>query len=561
MAQRLKKKFIILEIIASSLIVVILFLLINKYLLHSHTKSNIVNNIEQSISVYVYNKDRQAAVVDNIAYTTARMNKNEVVNTYALKLSNKNDKWTVRSDGISKYFLDIVGNQLSIDNVDKHKRFKVLVEGIGESTSFQGKAILDLPIEVSKSFRIYEQEDYVPIFGYHYVSPDSSTIEERRHFLEMHISDFRKQIDYLTNKLNCRWITFGEVMETYVLQDKKIPRRTCVMTFDDGHKDSYKYIFPVLQEFDIPATFYIITDLVGTPGYVRWEQLDEMYRAGNEMGAHTASAEGLIKTDWFERKYHKQFTHDDLVWQITESKRRLEAEGYNPKTFAYPLGEWNNAVVQVIKNNGFIAARDTSRDYTTLDPRAPTVPRDSNIIWHMNYYKPEVDDVKTLQRKMGYNNWWQFEDGYWVDNYSNQNVQRLSSLGDLTKHTYEVVSLPDKLDQISKEFLLANSGEYTMEIFASTGEEKHGAYSYLSEIEVVIDGKVFELQEGNSEKCQLKSGRYYCSFFLQAPLDEGKHTLSVINNHSRFVRFDKFRLSREFTLKENYKLTILEYRE
>jgi hypothetical protein len=292
-----------------------------------------------------------------------------------------------------------------------------------------------------------------------------------------------------------------------------------------------------------------------------WEQLDDLYRNGNELGAHTLSSQGLVKTDWFEKKYHRQFTQDDLVEQIVGSRKRLEQEGYNPKTFAYPLGEWNEAIVKIIKEAGFIAGRDTSRDYTTLDYRTPTTSLDPEFIWHMHYYKPELNDLKELKNRMGYSGWWQFEDGYRVDNDSNNNVHRLSSLVDLTPKTFEVVSLPDKGDKISNKFLLAQDGDFSLEFFASTGEVSGGYYSNLQNIKIEIDEKPLVISQGSDNNCKLKSGKYYCSFFGKAFLKKGAHLLSVTSSHAGFIRLDKFRISREMLLKKSYKMTIIEYKD
>lgn len=559
MVSRLRKTNIW-EILGGIVIILTILLLINKYIWqNTRSKVNLVNEIENSTSKYLNVKKRQKSIAANIIYTKNKNHPLRISRTVKINLSRNNDKWRLQNNNTS-YFLVKKNNHLAIKNQESTKKFKVQIEKIGESQSFFGEADLDLPDNPrTNKIRIYEQEDYLPIFGYHYVSPDNKKIEGRRRQLEIHLSNFQRQIEFLTNKLGCRWITFAEAMEKYIIPQKKLPRYSCVMTIDDGHKDGYQYIFPVLKKFNIPATFYIISGFIGSPGYLTWEQLDEIYRQGNEIGAHTVSAEGLVKTDWFEKKEHRKFTKDDLIWQISQSKKQLEKEGYEVKTFAYPLGEWNKEIVDIIKNNGFIAARDTSRDHFTKDQRTPTTGMNSDFIWHMHYFKPELATNEELKNKMGYNSWWQFEDGYQVIKDKNKNIHRLSSLNDLTPKTYEVVSLPDKGDQIRNNFLLGNSGNFTLEIFASTGEIKSGAYSQLNNITIAIDNKKYETQKGQIKKCRIKSERYYCHFFVKAHLKAGQHTLDVTNNHNGFLRLDKFKIFREFNLKENYQLSIIEY--
>ncbi len=558
MAQRLgDKKKIFLEIFAGTLVLWAIFLLFNKYIVKNQNESNLVYNLKKKVRVYHSTQQRQKAIAQNITYGLKKETQAKQIRKKNLKLQTGEGRWVLTGD--EEYYLFKKNGQLGIGCYDKNKKFKIIIPGIGESFSSQGEALLDLPAETEGKFKIYEQEDYLPIFGYHYVSPDYKQIEKRRHFLEMHLTDFRKQIAFATNEMGCHWLTFSEVMEKYVLPEKKTPRRTCVITFDDGHKDGYQYIFPVLKEFDISATFYIITDFIDGPAYMTWEQLDELYRNGNELGAHTLSAQGLVKTDWFEKKYHRQFTSADLRKQIIGSKERLKREGYNPKTFAYPLGEWNKEIVDVVKEAGFIAGRDTSRDYTSLDHRTPTVSLDPEFIWHMHYYKPELDDLPTLKKRLGYTGWWQFEDGYRVDDDVNNNVHRLSSLRDLTPQTFEVVSLPDREDKISNKFLVSQSGDFTLEIFASTGEKSTGKYANLSRITVTVDDQPLSLQPSKQSNCKLNNGKYYCLFNAQIHLEEGSHLISVTNKQTNFLRLDKFRIFRELSLKKNYELSIMEY--
>lgn len=80
---------------------------------------------------------------------------------------------------------------------------------------------------------------------YHYVRSDASGIKGRT------IDDFISQIDYLSNNY--------PIVKLDDFISGNAPDKSCVLTFDDGLKDHYLNVFPILKEKNISATFFPLT--------------------------------------------------------------------------------------------------------------------------------------------------------------------------------------------------------------------------------------------------------------------------------------------------------------
>jgi len=177
----------------------------------------------------------------------------------------------------------------------------------------------------------------IPILLYHHVADEAGV-------WYVSTQHFNDQMRYL-NTQGFSSISMEQYLD-HVQNDTLFPNQSVVLTFDDGYLDNYLYAFPVLRRYGLHATFFIIAERIGQPGYMTWPQIIEMQNAGMEIGAHTLTHPFLTK-------------HSATVafWEIAASRWAIFAHtNVLPSVFAYPYNDHNDQVVRLAQLAGYRAA-------------------------------------------------------------------------------------------------------------------------------------------------------------------------------------------------------------
>ena len=194
-----------------------------------------------------------------------------------------------------------------------------------------------------------------PILMYHYIRGVDQGSDPLGYELSLAPELFEAQIAWL-HEQGYRTLRMDAVARC--LANGACPSRAVALTFDDGYADAFTTALPVFQRYGFTATFYIISGMVGQPGYMSWEQLMALRDAGMEIGAHTIDHYDLTTLDPAESER-----------QIVQSKTDLEhGLGISIVSFCYPTGLYNWSIVEQTRAAGYLSATTTrwDDDYSDL---------------------------------------------------------------------------------------------------------------------------------------------------------------------------------------------------
>lgn len=137
---------------------------------------------------------------------------------------------------------------------------------------------------------------------------------------------FRSQLGYLMSK-GYSAVTPSDLINFFD-QGVSPPKKSVLLTFDDGYEDFYSQAFPILMELHLKATVFLPTGLVGNPRYLIWPQVTELANSGIVYFAnHTWSHKGV------------GVAKEVMEMEISTADEQLASRGLNgEKVFAYPYG-------------------------------------------------------------------------------------------------------------------------------------------------------------------------------------------------------------------------------
>ena len=182
----------------------------------------------------------------------------------------------------------------------------------------------------------------VPILCYH-------RFAQQRRKLVVTRADFEAQMDYLARN-GYRVITMKQ-LAAFLDGKEALPKKSVVITIDDGYRSTYEIAYPVLKKYGFPATVYLYSDFVGAGDAMTWPQMQEM-------------ADSKLIDIQPHSKTHSNLTLRQPGETATDYRERIRREvdvptnairdriGMPAFSYAFPYGDVNETVVEALEKTG-----------------------------------------------------------------------------------------------------------------------------------------------------------------------------------------------------------------
>jgi peptidoglycan/xylan/chitin deacetylase (PgdA/CDA1 family) len=124
------------------------------------------------------------------------------------------------------------------------------------------------------------------------------------------------------------------------IQVTDLPDRGMVLlTFDDALESGYTEGFEYLQRYAMPATYFVMSTVIGDSGRLTEAQLNEMHQAGCQISAHPQRSTPP-----------REMTESEFRSAVETAVTFLDDRGFDSSFMAWPYGSYDTTTLDVARD-------------------------------------------------------------------------------------------------------------------------------------------------------------------------------------------------------------------
>src|SRR5437870_2719180 len=134
---------------------------------------------------------------------------------------------------------------------------------------------------------------------------------------------------------------------------RQLPRKSVLLTFDDGYRSFVQYARPILKDYGFGATLFVYSDFIGGGTALSWQDLKTLTEQGFDVQAHSKSHGNLRRKEGESEAAYAKRLEAELAFPATLFKKHL---GRSSDVLAYPFGEMDDELLPYVGKYGYSAA-------------------------------------------------------------------------------------------------------------------------------------------------------------------------------------------------------------
>ena len=134
---------------------------------------------------------------------------------------------------------------------------------------------------------------------------------------------------------------------------QQLPRKSVLLTFDDGYKSFVQYARPTLKDYGFGATLFVYSDFIGAGSGLSWQELRTLSDQGYDVQAHSKTHANLRRKEGESEAAYAKRIEAELAYPLTLYKKNLPRA---VDALAYPYGEMDDELLPFVAKYGYAVA-------------------------------------------------------------------------------------------------------------------------------------------------------------------------------------------------------------
>jgi Na+/H+ antiporter NhaD len=219
----------------------------------------------------------------------------------------------------------------------------------------------------------------VSVLMYHHVL-------RRSGFITSSVDEFRDQMKFLSQN-GYKTLSSAEFI-AYKNGELEVPKKSVFITFDDGWKDNFIYAYPIIKEFGLKATVFLVSSWIEAASRKHGRFIELSHgeykkvapQRPEDIFLNFSEIEKMSECFDFHSHTHTHFDDYfgvcDIGENFTKCKEFMQKNfGFDDKLLCWPRGKFDERLLDIAKNIGYEVFFTTRRGVNKPDKKLDDIRR------------------------------------------------------------------------------------------------------------------------------------------------------------------------------------------